>query len=92
MNIREFRNNFCKLAEGNEIVTVTKRNQIIGIYTPKKIKKCERFKFNKSECLNVGNQEIKVNYGDKSIEARLCLNCLNDLKSNLTSDMILEEI
>jgi len=91
MNIREFRNNFCKLAKGSEVITVTKRNQIIGIYTPRGMKKCERVKFNRQSCENQGEKKISVSYGDKVIEALLCSKCLKELKSNLTSDMELEE-
>jgi len=94
MNIREFRNNFCKIAEGNKVVTVTKRNEVIGVYTPRlnKYGKCERIKFNNIPCSNVAEKNVSVSYLGKNIKASLCSKCLDELKDNLMEEISLEEL
>jgi len=92
MNIREFRNNFCKIAERGDKITVTKRNKVIGAYIPKKIKeeRCERYKFNNVKCVRTARIEVMVRYVDKTIRAKLCNNCYKLLNSSIDSTMEIE--
>ncbi len=89
MNIREFRNNFCKLAEGEEVILVTKREKAIGTYTPQGAapinmvkESCELNKFQINGCHNHNAKTFKkvmVTYNDNVIEATLCEKHLKDL-------------
>lgn len=79
MNIKEFRNNFCKLAEGTESITVTKHNQIVGTYTPISRELCQRERFNQEKCLNTYDKEIKI--GD--LKFKVCNECLTKLKEEV---------
>lgn len=79
MNIKEFRNNFCKLAETTESITITKHNRIIGVYTPYKIEICERDKFNKDKCFNTATSTVEI----KGMKFKVCGLCLNRLKEEV---------
>lgn len=83
MNIKEFRNNFCKLAEGTQVISVTKRNEVVGVYTPKNSSKlmCERSLFNETPCERQATVKVEVTYQDNKIVGNLCEICYAMLKN-----------
>jgi len=87
MNIREFRNNFCRLAEGDEVITVTKRNEIIGVYTPRGAKKikCDRKLLNGISCDSDAKHKSIFRHGDNVLNLNLCATCYKKLNDSLES-------
>jgi len=80
------------LAEGDSKITVTKRNEIVGVYTPKStdVVTCERHKFNNVRCSNVAVKEVKVKSVDQTILAKICDDCFGSLISSVDNQMEVE--
>jgi hypothetical protein len=94
INIKEFRNNFCNIAEATEAITVTKRGRVIGYYTPVGAQsiqsQCERFRLNKVDCKSEAESMVRITHNGSSMEVKLCGDCLNSLRGSLDEETKLE--